>query len=151
MNREIERRFLVHPERLPQLVRGKKIIQAYLSSDPVVRVRLKGNRAYLTIKKKWNYIIREEYEYQIPLKDAKKLIKDSICRVEKTRFNFKLNGDTWEIDKFEGKNMGLIIAEIELSKPYENFQKPLWLSREITKDYKYLNVNLANKPYLVWE
>ena len=151
MNKEIERRFLVHPERLPRLVRGNKIIQVYLSNDPVVRVRLKGKRAYLTVKKEKDYITREEYEYQIPLKDAEKLIKGSSSRVEKTRFNFRLNGSNWEIDKFEGENRGLIIAEIELSKPEERFQKPLWLSRDVTKENKYLNVNLANKPYLAWE
>jgi CYTH domain-containing protein len=150
MSKEIERRFLVHSERLPKLVRGKKVIQAYLSSDPVVRIRIKGNKAYFTIKKSKNDVIREEYEYRIPLKDAKKLIKGN-KKVEKTRYRFKLNGSFWEIDKFEAANKGLVVAEIELSKPDQKFQKPLWLSEEVTKDSRYLNVNLAEKPYLIWK
>ncbi len=151
MSKEIERRFLVHSDKLPKLSKGKKIVQGYLSSDPVVRIRIKETKAYLTIKKNLDSIAREEYEYRIPLRDGEKLIEELNNKVEKTRYNFKLNGSIWEIDIFEGGNKGLIVAEIELSKPDEKFQKPLWISKEVTKDYRYLNVSLAEKPYLVWK
>ena len=92
MCKEIERRFLVHYERLPKLVKGKKIIQVYLSSNPVIRIRIKENKAYFTIKKHANNLVREEYEYKIPLKDAVKITKDLNNKVEKTRYRLKLNG-----------------------------------------------------------
>ncbi len=150
MVKEIERRFLVYPVKLPKLFRGQKITQGYLSTDPVVRARVKVNRSYLTIKFRKNYI-NIEYEYKIPLIDAKKLINQCDLKIIKTRYYFRLNGLVWEIDFFEGANKGLIIAEIELSSRASKFQKPLWLSKEITKDDRYLNVNLAAKPYKQWK
>lgn len=149
MTKEIERRFLVYPDRLPRLVRGQKIVQGYLSINPVVRVRIKGGRSYFAIKFRKGYI-NTEYEYKISLRDAKELINKCKLMVVKTRYNFKLNGKVWEIDVFEGQNIGLTVAEIELSSLKSKFQKPLWLAKEITKDDIYLNVNLAINPFNKW-
>ena len=149
MVREIERKFLVHKSRLPRLTRGKKIIQGYLSTDPVVRVRRKENVFYLTIKFGESKV-RDEFEYKIPAKDGLELLRRCGIKVEKTRFNFRLNNSLWEIDIFEAKNKGLIVAEIELESPEADFQKPLWISKEVTEDARYLNFNLAQRPFSSW-
>ena len=149
MAKETERRFLVHKNRLPKLSRGKKITQGYLSSDPVVRIRMKEKRFYLTIKF-GDSIVRDEFEYKIPSRDGLELLDRCPTKVEKTRFNFKLNGFTWEIDIFEGKNSGLIVAEIEIDSLKVSIPKPLWISKEVTQDLRYLNSNLAKKPFEVW-
>lgn len=150
MAKEIERRFLVHPDRLPRLVRGKKIIQGYLSTDPIVRVRIRGKKSYLAIKF-GETAKRDEFEFKIPVKDGKDLFEKCKVKIEKTRYYFRLNGKIWEIDVFEGRNKGLIIAEIELSSLRSKFKKPLWLSSEVTDNPRYLNVNLALRPYGSWK
>jgi len=149
MVREIERRFLVHAKRLPKLVRGQPIIQGYLSVDPVVRVRLKGKLSFITIKFGETFE-REEYEFRIPNKEFLSLLKKCKYKIEKTRYKVKLKEKLWEVDVFQKKNDGLIIAEVELSSKREKIQKPLWLDREITNEPKYLNVNLAQKPFTSW-
>ncbi len=149
MTREIERRFLVHPQKLPKLSRGQKIGQTYFSVDPAVRVRIKSGKAYIGIKKRQNFI-NLEFEYRIPLKEAKKLMTLSKLKIVKTRYLVNLNSHKWEVDVFAGKNKGLIIAELELPSLSKKFQKPLWIGLEITKDDRYLNVNLAQKPYQSW-
>lgn len=149
MNLEIERRFLVHSKKLPKLVRGQRIVQGYLSVNPTVRVRIKGRKSYLTIKF-GTAMKREEYEWTISKNDSEELLNKCEFRIEKTRYNFRLNGNLWEIDVFEDKNKGMVIAEIELDHSNQRIQKPLWLAQEITLDEKYLNVNLAQQPYESW-
>lgn len=149
MKLEIERKFLIHPDRMPRLVRGQKITQGYLSVDPAVRVRIRGVKSFVTIKF-GNAFKREEYEWIISKSDSTALLKKCKFKIEKTRFKFHLNGDFWEIDVFEGENKGLVVAEIELKTEKQIIQKPLWLDREVTNEVRYLNVNLAQKPYNNW-
>ncbi|MCH8821011.1 CYTH domain-containing protein [Patescibacteria group bacterium] len=149
MKKEIERKYLVFPDRLPRLKRGQKIVQAYLSTDPVVRARIKNKKGYLTIKFREGGL-NIEYDISIPIADAKSMIYRCSNQIEKTRYNIKVNGNVWEIDVFEGANKGLIIAEIELKRLNEEFQRPLWISKEVTTDKKYWNVSLAYKPYNLW-
>ena len=150
MKREIERKYLVLPERLPKLKRGQKIIQAYLATDPVVRARVKNNKGYLTVKFR-EYGVNIEYDISISLSDALGIIERCGNKIEKTRYNIKVNGKIWEVDIFEGKNKGLIIAELELKRLDETFQKPLWVSKEVTSEKKYSNASLALKPYKLWK
>lgn len=149
MNLEIERRFLTHPEKLPRLIRGQKIVQGYLVVDPTVRVRIRGRKSFLTLKF-GTTMKREEYEWTISKNDSEELLNKCQFKIEKTRFKFRLNGNLWEIDVFEGENKGLVITEIELRSEKQKIQKPLWLAREITDDTKYLNLNLAQNPYNNW-
>lgn len=150
MRIEIERKFLVRVDRLPNLVRGKKLIQVYLSNSPAVRVRIGERFSNLTIKyRKINF--NEEYIFKIPLKDAKRLINQTNNKVEKTRYKLKLNGDVWEVDIFTGKNKGLVMAEIELKSVKSKFQKPLWVGKEVTEDLRYTNENLAKEPFSNWK
>lgn len=146
MNREIERKYLVLTERLPKLKRGQKIIQAYISVDPVVRARLKNKKGYLTVKFR-EYGVNIEYDIPISVSDAQGIIERCGNKVEKTRYNIKVNGKIWEVDIFDGDNKGLIIAEIELKRLDEEFQKPLWVSKEVTMDKRYWNASLALKSY----
>ncbi len=150
MKREIEEKYLVLPQKLPILKRGQKIIQAYLSTDPVVRARVKNNKGYLTIKFR-EYGVNIEYDISISLSDVLGIIERCSNKVEKTRYNIKVKGKIWEVDIFEGDNKGLIIAEIELKRLDEKFQKPLWVSKEVTIEKKYSNASLALKPYKIWD
>src|SRR3990167_875028 len=110
MAKEIERRFLVDKTRLPSLKRGIFHIQGYLSLNPEIRIRLQRNRAFLTIKSPGD-VVRSEFEYKVPLQDAKSLLELTHLKVAKTRYRLRLNGLTWEIDFYDGKNAGLVIAE----------------------------------------
>lgn len=150
MNKEIERRFLVFSDRIPKLSRGQKIIQGYLSLDPPIRARIKEQKASINVKFSDNLLSRSEFEYKIPLKDAEFLLTKTQYKIVKTRYLLKLNGKIWEIDFFEGQNSGLVIAEVELPAVDARLQKPLWLNKEITGDHRFLNVNLAVRPYTKW-
>ena len=150
MNKEIERRFLVFSDRIPKLSRGQKIIQGYLSLDPPIRARIKEQKASINVKFSDNLLSRSEFEYKIPLKDAEFLLTKTQYKIVKTRYLLKLNGKIWEIDFFEGQNTGLVIAEVELPAVDARLQKPLWLNKEITGDHRFLNVNLAVRPYTKW-
>ena len=150
MNKEIERRFLVFSDRIPKLSRGQKIIQGYLSLDPPIRARIKEQKASINVKFSDNLLTRTEFEYKIPLKDAEFLLTKTQYKIVKTRYLLKLNGKIWEIDFFEGQNSGLVIAEVELPAVDARLQKPLWLNKEITCDPRFLNVNLAVRPYTKW-
>jgi adenylate cyclase len=136
---EIERKFLVKPELLPKLPKGKRIVQGYLSLSPCVRVRIEdGKKAWLTIKGP-GLFVREEYEYRIPLPDAKKMMALCLCKIEKTRRRM----GRWEIDEFK-EPKGLWLAEIELETPHQSdFDLPECICNEVTTNSKYANVNLA--------
>ncbi|OGY27696.1 MAG: hypothetical protein A2864_01305 [Candidatus Woykebacteria bacterium RIFCSPHIGHO2_01_FULL_39_12] len=149
MIREIERKFLIEPKRLPKLSRGANIIQGYLSASPEVRVRIQGKASTLTIKTV-GIISREEFEYKIPLSDAKKLMKLTDLKVEKARSFLKLGNDNWIIDFYKGANKGLVTAEIELKSEDGQVEKPLWAVKEITEDLRYRNQSLAKKPFSEW-
>lgn len=157
MGNEIERKFLVKPgtdvEKLGKTIR---ITQGYLSSvkERTVRVRIKGDKGFLTIKGIGNDsgATRYEFEKEIAVSDVEDLLK--ICEpgvIDKTRTNVPVGGHVFEIDRFFGDNEGLIVAEVELASEDEDFQKPPWLGQEVTGDVKYYNSMLMKKPFKTWE
>jgi adenylate cyclase len=153
---EIERKFLVKDDSFKRdAFTENHIAQGYLSSVPerTVRVRIKGNKGFLTIKGISNEsgLSRFEWEKEIPVEEAKSLLL--LCEkgvIDKTRFEVKLGNHVYEIDVFHGQNEGLIIAEIELDSENETFEKPNWLSNEVTNDKRYYNSYLSNNPYKSW-
>lgn len=153
---EIERKFLVNTlEFIDQSHKSNKITQGYLNSHPerTVRIRLKDEQAYITIKGKSNEsgTSRLEWEKQIDFAEANQLI--NLCEdyvISKTRYLITSGNHTFEVDIFHGENEGLILAEIELSSEDEHFDKPNWLGKEVTGDTRYYNSYIANNPYKNW-
>lgn len=153
---EIERKFLVTSEAFKNdAITQNRIAQGYLSSVPerTVRVRIKGDKGFLTIKgiSSESGMSRFEWEQEIPVDEAKKLL--FLCEkgvIDKTRFEVKSGHHLFEIDVFHGENEGLIMAEIELNSENETFEKPNWLGEEVTNDSRYYNSYLSNNPYKNW-
>jgi adenylate cyclase len=155
MGIEIERKFLLAGEGWRGLGEPVLLRQGYLSLDParVVRVRIEGERAFLTIKGKSQGATRGEWEYPIPVLEAAELL-DTLCPpplVEKYRHRITFGAHTWEIDEFLGVNAGLVVAEIELASETEAFEKPDWVGTEVTHDARYFNSNLIRHPYSAWK
>lgn len=132
-----------------------EIAQGFLNTDAerTVRVRIKGNQGFLTVKGKSNEsgTSRFEWEKEIPVVDAKQLL--SLCEkgiIEKIRYNIKQGNHVFEVDEFFGDNEGLIVAEIELEHEHESFDKPSWLGKEVTGHIEYYNSQLSKKPYKTW-
>jgi adenylate cyclase len=156
MAQEIERKFLVKSEAFKaESVKEMRITQGYLSSVPerTVRVRIKGEKGFMTIKGIGNEsgASRYEWEREISIEDTKALL--SICEpgvIDKTRYNVKSGEHTFEVDEFYGENDGLVVAEVELSSEDEAFEKPEWLGEEVTGDVKYYNSMLMKNPYKNW-
>ena len=153
MGQEIERKFLVKGNDWPRQ-KGKKYRQGYLTLDKerTVRVRLAGDKGYLTLKGKSKGPSRSEFEYEIPKEEAEILL-DQLCLkplIEKTRYKLEQAGLTWEIDEFSGANKGLVVAEIELEREDQPFDKPAWLGQEVTDDPRYYNANLVQHPFSEW-
>ena len=154
MAKEIERKFIVDPAKLPGNLSGIDYQQGYISINDsgVTRIRIINDKAVLTIKSKTVEISRDEFEYDIPYKDALRLINLSQGEViHKTRSVIEYENKTWEVDEFHGKNKGLWLAEIELTDEKEDFIKPNWLMEEVSKDKKYYNSYLCLHPYSVWK
>jgi CYTH domain-containing protein len=156
MGTEIERKFLVDHEKWRVLNKpsGRHYRQGYLVDEAkkTIRVRIAGENGFITIKGATTGITRKEYEYKIPVSDAKELIDGfSASEVEKTRYRITFEGKLWEIDEFWGDNEGLIMAEIELKEEDEQFEKPDWTSREVSHDKRYYNSYLAKHPYRGWD
>lgn len=154
MGVEIERKFLVLDERWRTLGVGVPMRQGYLSSHPerVVRVRIEGAAAMLTIKGRLVGASRGEWEYPIPLADAEQLLA-SLCEqplIEKKRYRIEHEDMLWEIDEFFGENVGLVVAEIELEAEDQPFSRPDWLGAEVTDDARYFNANLISHPFSKW-
>ncbi len=153
---EIERKFLVlNQDFIKDAFSNVEIMQGYLNSNPkrTVRVRIKGNEGYLTIKGVGNEtgMSRFEWEKKIDVTEAKQLLL--LCEkgmISKTRHNVRVGQHTFEIDVFSGENQGLIIAEIELESETEIFEKPIWLGEEVTNNERYYNAYLSQKPFLSW-
>lgn len=153
---EIERKFLVTSNNFKEeAFRKTRIIQGFLNTDKerTVRVRLKGDRGFLTVKglSSNDGLSRFEWETEIPETDAKSLLK--LCEkgvIDKVRHEIKADNHTYEVDEFFGDNEGLIIAEIELNHISEIFKKPLWLGEEVTGNEKYYNSQLSKQPYKTW-
>lgn len=153
MAKEIERKFLVKDSWQPQSA-GVKIAQGYLSTVPerTVRVRIKGEKGYLTIKGKNAGISRAEFEYEIPLQDAEEMLQLAEQPIlVKTRYLEQQEDFTWEVDVFEGENQGLVVAEIELAAEDTEFYKPAWLGQEVSGDVRYYNANLIKSPFSLWK
>jgi adenylate cyclase len=150
---EIERKFLINPSKWQAKNSGLKIIQGYLSvdKDRVVRVRIKGEKAFLTIKGNPNGITRTELEYEIPLDDAYTMLKMCLDHpIEKTR-HLETYGDLlWEIDVFDGENSGLFLAEVELQDENQAIVLPDWVTEEVSTDYRYFNAWLSQNPFSKW-
>ena len=154
MGIEIERKFLVKNNLWQtDANQGTDFIQGYLTrgGDCSVRVRIEGNKANLNIKSATLGIHRQEFEYAIPLDEAREML-DLFClrTVKKKRYKVKYAGQTWEIDVFEQDNNGLVIAEIELNHADEEFAHPPWLGDEVSSQPRYYNTELAKNPYNKW-
>lgn len=150
-NIEIERKFLVKGDFLPFVTKKEKIVQAYLCASPekAVRIRIKGDLAYITVKgpSNENGFSRCEFEYPIPLADAKEMLTLSDSLIEKERNYIPMGEYVFEIDVFHGVHEGLIVAELELKSEDETFEKPDWLGEEVTGDERYYNAYLAFHPF----
>jgi adenylate cyclase len=151
---EIERKFLVKGDNWRSLAVGVVYRQGYLASGQgcTVRVRVAGDRGYLTIKGATQGISRAEYEYAIPFADANELL-DTLCQkplIEKTRYRIPWRTVVWEVDEFAGENQGLIVAEVELTDAAQIVEAPDWIGEEVSHDPRYYNVNLARHPFSRW-
>jgi adenylate cyclase len=154
MAKEIERKFLINQDALGALDNGTSIKQGYISTKDktVVRVRVSGNQAYLTLKGEITGVTRSEFEYEIPVTDAEQIITE-LCNgpvVEKTRYLVTHCDHTWEVDIFHGENDGLVIAEIELGSEREIFEIPDWVISEVSGETKYYNSSLLANPFKSW-
>lgn len=153
---EIERKYLVLSEDFKKEAFSKKRIkQGYLSSVPerTVRIRIKEDKAFLTIKGASNEtgMSRFEWEKEIPVDEAEKLLL--LCEkgiIDKTRFEIKKGLHVYEVDEFYGENEGLIMAEIELKSEHDSFEKPTWLGDEVTNDKRFYNSYLSKNPFSKW-
>ena len=153
---EIERKFLVTSQDFKkEAFKNTKIEQGFLNThkDRTVRVRLNGNHGFITVKglSSDNGLSRFEWEKEISKEDAKALLK--LCeagRIDKTRYEVEFNEHIFEVDVFHGENEGLIIAEVELKKENESFNKPKWIGEEVTGNIKYYNSQLSKQPYNRW-
>ena len=156
MAQEIEKKFLVAGDFKPFAKTATRITQGYLSSVPehTVRVRVKGEKGFITIKGIGNQsgASRYEWEKEIPVAEVEELLK--ICEpgvIDKTRYLVDAGDHTYEVDEFYGDNEGLVVAEVELSDEAEAFVKPEWLGEEVTGDVKYYNSMLMKNPYKNWK
>ena len=153
---EIERKFLVlSNDFINESFAKKRIVQGYLNLNPerTVRVRIKGEKGFLTIKGKSNEsgTTRLEWEKEIDVTDAEKLLQ--LCEkglIDKVRYEIKVGKHVFEVDVFSGENEGLIMAEIELQSEDEAFIKPHWLGKEVTNDNRFYNAYLSTSPFKNW-
>lgn len=156
MGLEIERKFLIDVA-LFDLKKGEclNIQQLYLlnETDRSIRIRVQNEHAFITIKTKKTCLIRNEFEYKIPLVEAEQLFDHFQDKpiIKKQRYLIKHKQHLWEVDFFEGENNGLVVAEIELESADELFEKPEWLLEEVTYEPKYLNANLVKCPFKDWK
>lgn len=149
---EIERKFLVVGDAWRSTT-AVYYSQGYLNRDKArtVRVRIAGDQAFLTVKGITQGASRAEFEYSIPVADARALL--AICEqplIEKYRRNISHAGFMWEVDEFLGDNLGLVVAEIELPDEGTQFEKPEWVGEEVTQDGRYFNSNLSKNPFSRW-
>ena len=153
---EIERKFLVTSESFKnEAAKKTRIIQGFLNTHPerTVRIRIKGEKAFLTVKGKSNSsgTTRSEWETEIPVADAEILL--TLCEkgiIDKMRYEVNVGNHLFEVDEFFGENEGLIIAEIELQREDELFEKPVWLGKEVTGEVKFYNSQLSKHPFKNW-
>lgn len=149
MGTEIERKFLVDVACLPReaLREGSRFVQGYLSLSPTVRVRVSERpglptEAWITVKGPGG-LMRAEYEYAIPVDDARAMVLLCVASLRKTRFRVLVGDHVWDLDQFHDRYEGLWVAEIELDEPDEDFVRPSWVTEEVTNDPAYTNVAIA--------
>lgn len=159
MATEIERKFLIaeeyalqHPYR-QEAGSSVHIAQGYLNLDKArtVRVRLKGEKGYLTVKGPTNGVSRFEWEKEIPVHEAEQMLQLCTGVIDKTRYLVNMpDGHLFEVDEFHGDNQGLVVAEVELGSEQETFLKPQWLGSEVSHDPRYYNSQLVQNPFKNW-
>jgi len=155
MSIEIERKFLIINDNWKHLPSQKAdYTQGYFATnkDCSIRVRVTEDAASINIKSATLGIYRSEFDYPIPVEDARELL-ETLCihpLIEKTRYKIQDNNHVWEVDVFSGENEGLIVAEIELKSIDEEFTKPDWIGEEVSDDPRYYNVCLVERPYKSW-
>ncbi len=154
MGVEIERKFLVKDSLIFDSYTGKKYIQGYLPSNGLVgtRIRIAGDKGYITIKSAVVGITRAEFEYEIPLADADAMLR-TLCNqplISKVRYKIEYKGFVWEVDVFDGDNKGLILAEVELKSEDEKVDLPDWIEKEVTGKKRFYNARLINYPFCKW-
>ena len=154
--REIERKFLVAGDFRTEAAGASRIRQGFLSSAPgrTVRVRVRDDRGYITVKGPAQGLTRFEWEKEIPAEEAELLLR--LCEpgmIDKTRWLVPAadGRHTWEVDEFHGDNAGLLVAEIELASEDDPFERPAWLGEEVTGDRRYYNSCLIRHPYKEWK
>lgn len=154
MAKEIERKFLVRGDTWRNLAEGQYYCQGYVPTQgkQTVRIRIIGEQGYLTLKGPVVGISRSEFEYQIPVADARAILAE-LCQtplIEKYRYQITLDNLVWEVDEFLGENRGLIVAEVELTHAEQTVELPNWIGTEVTGDPKYYNSNLVKTPFNSW-
>lgn len=159
MGLEIERKFLVQSDSWRTDKRGNPVEgvpyrQGYILATPdrTVRVRIAGDKAFITIKGSAVGMGRAEYEYAIPVTDAAEML-DTLCDrplVEKVRHRIAIDDLVWEVDEFSGDNQGLIMAEVELPDADHPVRIPDWIGQEVTGDPRYFNAYLVKHPFREW-
>ncbi len=150
---EIERKYLLKNNHWKRLGKGVEYCQGYLNSNKhrTVRVRTVGDKGYLTIKGLTIGASKNEYEYEIPINDARELL--DLCEqplIRKKRYRIKVDGLIWEIDEFHDENEGLCLAEVELETEDQQISVPDWIGEEVTDDPRYFNASLITAPYSSW-
>jgi CYTH domain-containing protein len=155
MAKEIERKFLVKSDAWRSMGVGMLYCQGYIATEHpgiTVRVRIVGDQGYLTLKGKTEGIARSEFEYPIPIEDAK-IMLETLCDrpfIEKTRYKIQQGDLVWEVDEFAGDNEGLIVAEIELKHENQSIELPDWIGQEVSGELRYYNASLVKYPYKQW-
>jgi adenylate cyclase len=155
MGVEIERKFLVDHEKWRDVIKpaGTHYRQGYLLNDDerTIRVRVTDQQGFITLKGATTGITRKEYEYKIPVEDGNELLDGfALSELEKVRYRIDFAGKLWEVDEFLGDNEGLIMAEIELHDEKDEFEKPAWVTMEVSDDERYYNSNLSRHPFKKW-
>ncbi len=152
---EIERKYLVNSMAWKvKADEGTRLLQGYMANTEkvAIRVRIAGEQAWLTLKSASAGIRRLEFEYFLPVADAKQMLQE-FCHgqvIHKTRYRLPLNSHIWEIDVFHDANEGLVLAEIELENEQESFALPGWIGQEVSADIRYYNAYLSQNPYSTW-
>ncbi len=155
MAKEIERKFLVSSDGWRSGAVGKPYCQGYITTakpGQSVRARIAGDQGYLTIKGPANGLSRAEFEYPIPVTDAREIL-ETLCiqpLIEKVRYRLPIGELVWEIDEFKGENAGLVIAEVELTSESQSVDLPEWIGAEVSGQAKYYNASLVKNPYSKW-
>ncbi|HBI14277.1 MAG TPA: adenylate cyclase [Desulfobulbaceae bacterium] len=155
MGIEIERKFLVIGTAWKENGTAIRCCQGYLcpGSGVTVRVRTMDGEGFLTVKGRGRGLVRQEFEYAIPLADARELL-ETMCGkplIIKDRYRVAHAGLVWEVDEFAGENRGLVLAEVELSQPDQAVSLPPWVGREVSGDARYYNASLVSNPYTRWQ